>query len=71
MVVPTESYSNESPELFAMIQEMVSSAFSFTSRLEFISEFNLSLAEFDVCHPRHFIYLILPSLEIMSRVPTV
>ena len=51
-----------------MIQQMVSSA-SFTGRLEFISESSLSLVEFDVCHPRHLISLILSSLGVMSRVP--
>ena len=52
MVVPTESYSSESPEFLAIIQQMVSSASFFTGRLEFISESNLSLVEFYVCHPR-------------------
>ena len=49
---------------------MVSGAFSFTDRLEFIPESCLSLAELDVCHGRHSISLILPSLEVMSRVLT-
>ena len=47
---------------------MVSSA-SFTGRLEFIPESN-SLAEFDVCHPKYLISLILSLLGVMSRVST-
>jgi len=49
---------------------MVSSASSFTGHLELISESSLSLAKFDMCHPRHLISLILPSLGVMSREPT-
>jgi len=60
MVIPTDSFSSESPEFLAMIQQVVSSAFFFTGCLEFISESNLSLAGFDVCHPRHLIYLFFP-----------
>jgi len=71
MVVPTESYSSESPDFLAIIQEMVSSVFSFTGRLEFVPEFYLSLAELDVCHPRYPIYLIFSSLGVMPRVPIV
>jgi len=40
MVIPTESYFIESPEFLVVIQEMVSSTFSFTGCLEFISEPN-------------------------------
>ena len=68
MAIPIESYSSESPEFLVMIQEM--GAFSFTCHLEFIPESNLSLVEFDVCHPRHLIYLILLSLGVMFRVLT-
>ena len=70
MVVPTESNSSESPDFLAMIQQMVSNISSFTDRLEFIPESSISLAEFDVCHPRHHISLILSSLGVMPRVPT-
>ena len=41
----------------------------FTGHLEFILESNLSLVKLDVCHSRHPICLILPSLGVMSRVP--
>jgi len=49
---------------------MVFSASSFTGCLEFISEYSLSLAGFDVCYPRHPIYLFFSSLEVMPRVST-
>ena len=49
---------------------MVYSASFLISRLEFIPESNLSLAEFDVSYLRHLIYLILPSLGVMPRVST-
>jgi len=71
MVVPIESYSSESLEFHTMIQQMVSSVSSFTGRLDFIPEFNLSLADLIVSHPRHLIYLILMSLGVMPRVPTI
>ena len=70
MVVPSESYFSESPEFFARIQEMVCSVSSFTDHLEFTFESDFSLAKLDVCHPRHPMYLILPSLGVMHRVPT-
>ena len=69
MVVLIDSSSSESPELLAMIQQMIYSA-SFACRLEFIPESNLSLAKFDVYHPRYPIYLILPSLRVIPRVST-
>jgi len=70
MVVPTELSSSKSSEFLAMIQQVISNASSFTGCLEFIPESSLSLAGFDVCHLRHLIYLIFPSFEVMSRVPT-
>jgi len=70
MVVPTESYSSQPAEFLAMIQQMVSSAFSFTGNLEFIPKPSLSLAEFEVCHTRHPLSIILPSLRVMTKVPT-
>jgi len=69
MVIPIDSSSSESPELLAMIQQMFSSVSSFTGHLEFILESSLSLPEFDVCHPKHPISLILLSLGVMLRVP--
>jgi len=53
-----------------MIQQMVFSVSFFTGHLNFIPESNLSLAEFNVCHPKHIIYLILLSLGVLLRVPT-
>ena len=53
MIVPTASFSSESSGFLTMIQHVVSSSFSFTGCLEFIPEFSLPLAEFNVCHPRH------------------
>ena len=70
MIVPTHSYSTESSEFFSMIQHVISSAFSFTDHLGFIPESSLSLAEFDVCHSKHHIYLILSSLGVLLRMPT-
>jgi len=69
MVVPTESYLSESPEFLAKIQQMVSSASSFSVCLEFVSESNVPQS-LDVCPPRHPIYLIIPLLGVMSRMPT-
>ena len=57
MIVPIESYSSEPPEFLAMIQQMISSASFFTNRLEFISESNLLLAEFEACHTLGIHYL--------------
>ena len=48
MIVPDESFSSKSSEFLAMIQQVFSSAFSFTGCLEFISESSLPLAGFDV-----------------------
>ena len=49
---------------------MISSAFSFTGCLEFVSESNISpLARLDVCPPRHYIYLFFLSLGVILRVP--
>ena len=59
MAVPIDSSFSESLEFLVMIQQMTYIASSFTGHLEFISKSNLSLAEFDVSHPRHPIYLIL------------
>jgi len=53
-----------------MIQQVVSSASSFTGCWEFLRESSLPLAGFDLCHPRHSIYLIFSSLGVMPRVPT-
>jgi len=50
---------------------VVSSASAFTGCLEFILEFSLSLEGFNVCHPRHLIYLIFLSLGVMPRVFTM
>jgi len=71
MVNPTESSSSESPEFISMIQQVIFSASSFTGCVEFIPESSLPLAGFDVCHIRHPIYLLLSSLGVMSKVPTV
>ena len=49
---------------------MISSASSFSGCLEFVSESNVP-SSLDVCPPRRPTYLILPSLRVMSRVPTV
>ena len=48
MVVPTKSFSSELLVLLAMIQYVVSSAFSFTGYLEFIPKSSLPLAGSDV-----------------------
>jgi len=69
MTVLIDSSPSKSPAFLTMTQQMVSIT-SFTDRLEFVPDFNLLLAEFDVCHPRHLIYLILPSLGVMLRVHT-
>ena len=58
MVVPIKSFSSELLVLLAMIQYVVSTAFSFTGCLEFIPKSSLPLAGSDVCHPRHPIYHI-------------
>jgi len=44
-------------EFLGMIQQVVSSTSSFTGNLEFISESNLPLVGFDVCHPKHLLYI--------------
>ena len=41
MVVSIDSSSNESPEFLVMIQQMISSALSFSDCLKFVSEFNI------------------------------
>jgi len=70
MIVPTESYSTESSEFFAMIKQMISSA-SFSDYLKFICESNIPpSAGLDVWPPRHHRYIIFSSLRIMLRVPT-
>jgi len=49
---------------------MVSSASSFFGCLEFVSESNVPpSAGLDVCPSRHVIFLILPSLGVMPKVP--
>ena len=53
-----------------MTQQVISSTFSITGSLKFIPESNLSLAGFDVCYPRHPIYLFFPSLGVIIRVLT-
>ena len=70
MVVPTESFTSKSSEFLAMIQHVISSTSSFTSCLEFIPESNLPLSRFVVCHPKHPIYLLFPSLGVMPRILT-
>jgi len=70
VVVPTELSPSELSESLAMIQHVISTAFSFIGCIELISESNLPLAGPDVCHPRHPIYLIFPLLGVMLRVPT-
>ena len=70
MIIPTDSSFRESSEFLAKIQQMVSSASSSFSCLEFVSESNVpSSAGLDVCPPRHVISLILPSLRVMPRIP--
>ena len=70
MVVPFESSSSALPEFFAMIQQLVFSAF-LSSCLEFVSESNMPpSAGIDVCPPRHPRYIIFSFLGIMPRVST-
>jgi len=59
MIIPTVSFSSESSEFLIMIQHVVSSASCFIDCLEFTPKSCLSLAGFDVCHPRHLISLFL------------
>jgi len=63
------SSSSELSEFLAMIQQAISNASSFTHCLEFIHESSLPLAGFDVCHPRHLIYLFFIT-RVILRVPT-
>jgi len=69
MVIPIDLSFSESLEFLAKIQQMISSASSFSSCLELVSESNVSLS-LDVCPSRHLIYLIPPSLGVMRRVST-
>jgi len=70
MVDPTYSSSNESPEFFVMIQQIISSA-SFSDCLELVSEFNIPPFEgLDVCPPRHPRYIFFLYLGFMPKVPT-
>ena len=57
MVVPIDSFFSESSEFLAKIQQIVSSASSFSGCLELVSESNVP-PSLDVCSPRHPIYLI-------------
>ena len=69
MVVPIDSSLSELLEFLAKIQQMVSSVSSFFNCLEFMSESNVPpSAGIDVCHLRHVISLILPSLGVMLRI---
>ena len=71
IVVPIDLSFSESPEFLAMIQQLVSSASSFSCSLEFESESNIPpSAGLGVCPPRHSRYIFFPSLGIMLRVPT-
>jgi len=70
MLIPIDSSFRESSKFFVKIQQMVSSALSFSGCLEFVSESNVSPSSGHMCHPRHVILLILPSLGVMLRVPT-
>jgi len=57
LVIHTESFSSESSEFRAMIQQVISSIF-LTNCLEFVSESNIPpLAGLDVRPPRHLTYL--------------
>ena len=59
MIVQIDSASSESLEFLVMIQQMASSASSFSDCLEFVSEFNIFLsARLNVCPPRHPRYII-------------
>ena len=66
MVVPTESYSSESSEFFAMIQHVISNA-SFSGCLEFVSESNIPPSAWS---PRYPICILFLLLGIMPRMPT-
>ena len=71
MLIPIDSSFRESSKFFVKIQQMVSSALSFSGCLEFVSESNVSPSSgLHMCHPRHVILLILPSLGVMLTVPT-
>jgi len=69
MVVPIDSSFSESTEFLIKIQQIISSASSFSNYLEFVSKANVPLS-LDVCPPRHLIYLILRSLGVMSKMST-
>jgi len=51
-------------EFVTMIHQVPSGASSFSSCLEFVPESSLLLVGFDVCPPKHLIYLF-PSLGVM------
>jgi len=71
MVVSIDPSSSESPELFGMIQQMVSSASFFSGCLEFVSESNIPpFARLNVCPPRQPKHIIFSSFRIMPKVPT-
>ena len=57
-----------SSEFLIMIQQMISNVSSFTGCLKFVPKSSIPpLERFDVCHPRHPIYLFFSSLGVMPR----
>ena len=50
---------------------MISHVSFFTGYLEFVPKSSIPPLEgLDMCHPRHLIYLLFPSLGVMLRVST-
>jgi len=70
IVIHTDSSSSESSKFPAMIQQVITSVFSFTGYLEFVPESSIPLlVGLDVC-PRYPIYLFFLLVRVMPRVPT-